>query len=218
MALVHKQLAKIKFFCGLLELSKVVNLFYFISLRNSNTLNCIKGLPPLCMCVLGLISKHIRIRLASHSAIHRIPNLVVCQYLNLFYGTMHTYMYTNVCIKARLLETSRFEDIRNWGTCTAAWTTLSCANNNRRRSKIGCKGKRHSRQCVTFFRVILGNASVSVFTQNVIFGYASVSALKQNDFFNLDLIRHFRTWSKIFGCKNFLKKKIHFIECEAKVT
>ena len=65
------------------------------------------------MCVLGLISKHIRIRLASHSAIHRIPNLVVCQYLNLFYGTMHTYMYTNVCIKAGLLETSRFEDIKS---------------------------------------------------------------------------------------------------------
>ena len=86
--------------------------------RNSNKLNFIKGLPPLCMCVLGLISKHIRIRLASHSAIHRIPNLVVCQYLNLFYGTMHTYMYTNVCIKARLLETSRFQD-KKGGTCTA---------------------------------------------------------------------------------------------------
>ena len=83
--------------------------------RNSNKLNFIKGLPPLCMCVLGLISKHIRIRLASHSAIHRIPNLVVCQYLNLFYGTMHTYMYTNVCIKARLLETSRFQDIKERG-------------------------------------------------------------------------------------------------------
>ena len=77
------------------------------------------------MCVLGLISKHIRIRLASHSAIHRIPNLVVCQYLNLFYGTMHTYMYTNVCIKARLLETSRFEDSKNEGTCTAQSGTIS---------------------------------------------------------------------------------------------